>query len=128
MPNPSPTGGWPSESSSCSGSGIAVMISVRPSVFDNPPDPLPIPPVFPAVQTQLARSPLSGMLAGAAQPLRNGGVELRQLHWHYWLPGNAAIPQLNHSNPRYVLAVTMWRKMPLWCANLIGPRIAKNLP
>lgn len=56
------------------------------------------------------------------------GAKPRQLHWHYWLPEYAAIPQLNHSNPKYAMAVKLWRKMPLWCANIVGPPIAKNLP
>jgi hypothetical protein len=56
------------------------------------------------------------------------GAQARQLHWHYALPPGAAIPQLNHSNPKYARAVELWRRMPLWCANLIGPRIAGKLP
>ncbi len=56
------------------------------------------------------------------------GAQPVQLHWHYWLPDAAPIPQLNHSNPKYALAADLWRRMPLWCANLIGPRIARSLP
>jgi serine/alanine adding enzyme len=51
-----------------------------------------------------------------------------QLHWHYWLPQGASIPKLNHSNPKYALAASVWRRMPLWCANLLGPHIVRNLP
>ncbi|MBS0375281.1 MAG: FemAB family PEP-CTERM system-associated protein [Proteobacteria bacterium] len=56
------------------------------------------------------------------------GAEPRQLHWHYWLPEGAALPQLNHANPKYALAVSVWQRLPLWCANLIGPAIAGKLP
>lgn len=56
------------------------------------------------------------------------GAEPLQLHWHYWLPAGAELPRLNHSNPKYALAASLWRKMPLWCANLIGPHIVRNLP
>lgn len=56
------------------------------------------------------------------------GAQPMQLRWHYWLPDGAAIPQLNHSNPKYAVAANLWRRMPLWCANLIGPHIARNLP
>ena len=56
------------------------------------------------------------------------GAQPQQLHWHYWLPGKAAIPKLNHSNPKYARAAALWRRMPLWCANLIGPYIVRNLP
>lgn len=56
------------------------------------------------------------------------GATPRQLHWHYWLPAGAAIPQLNHSNPRYARAAALWRRMPLWCANALGPHIVRHLP
>ena len=56
------------------------------------------------------------------------GAQPLQLHWHYWLPGGAAIPKLNQSNPKYARAADLWRRMPLWCANLIGPHIVRNLP
>jgi FemAB-related protein (PEP-CTERM system-associated) len=56
------------------------------------------------------------------------GAQPVQLHWHYWLPPGKAVPMLNHSNKKYAFAAAAWRKMPLWCANLIGPRIARSLP
>ena len=56
------------------------------------------------------------------------GAQPRQLHWHYWLPAGAQIPKLNHSNPKYARAVALWRRMPLWCANLLGPYVVRNLP
>jgi FemAB-related protein (PEP-CTERM system-associated) len=56
------------------------------------------------------------------------GAAPRQLHWHYWLPQGAALPQLNHANPKYALAVSVWQRLPLWCANLLGPAIAGKLP
>ncbi len=56
------------------------------------------------------------------------GAEPRQLHWHYWLRSGTKVPMLNHVNPKYALAGAVWRRMPLWCANLLGPQIAKNLP
>lgn len=56
------------------------------------------------------------------------GAEPRQLHWHYWLPEGAAVPTLNQSNPKYARAAALWRRMPLWCANIIGPHLIRNLP
>jgi FemAB-related protein (PEP-CTERM system-associated) len=56
------------------------------------------------------------------------GAQPQQLHWHYWLPGNMPIPKLNQSNPKYARAAALWRRMPLWCANLLGPYLARNLP
>ncbi|MDE2261049.1 MAG: FemAB family PEP-CTERM system-associated protein [Gammaproteobacteria bacterium] len=56
------------------------------------------------------------------------GASPRQLYWHYWLPAGAPIPKLNPSNPKYAGAAALWRHMPLWCANALGPRIVRHLP
>jgi FemAB-related protein (PEP-CTERM system-associated) len=56
------------------------------------------------------------------------GAQPMQLHWQYWLRNAGPLPQLNQSNPRYALAAKMWRRLPLWCANLLGPRIIRSLP
>ena len=56
------------------------------------------------------------------------GAVPRQLRWYYWLPEGASIPTLNQSNPKFELAIRAWQRMPLWCANLVGPRILRNLP
>jgi len=56
------------------------------------------------------------------------GAQPLQLHWHYWLPPGKSIPQLNQANPKYALAASWWRRLPLWCANLLGPHIVRNLP
>ena len=56
------------------------------------------------------------------------GAQPEQLRWHYWLPEGASLPKLNHSNPKYEMAIRAWQRMPLWCANLLGPRISRNLP
>lgn len=56
------------------------------------------------------------------------GAEPMQLHWHYWLLKGGELPKLNHSNPKYALAGAVWRRMPLWCANMLGPYLARNLP
>jgi serine/alanine adding enzyme len=56
------------------------------------------------------------------------GAVPHQLHWHYWLPAGATIPKLNNSNPKYALASALWKRLPLWSANLLGPQIARHLP
>lgn len=56
------------------------------------------------------------------------GAVPHQLHWHYWLPAGAPIPKLNQSNPKYARAADIWRRLPLWCANSVGPYIIRNLP
>ena len=56
------------------------------------------------------------------------GAEPHQLHWHYWLPSGVPVPKLNQSNPKYARAAALWRKMPLWSANFLGPKIIRHLP
>jgi serine/alanine adding enzyme len=56
------------------------------------------------------------------------GAQPMQLYWHYWLPEGAAIPKLNAANPKYALASACWRRLPLWCANWLGPHISRSLP
>lgn len=56
-----------------------------------------------------------------------GGQEC-PLFWYYILPKSEDIPQLNPSNPKYKLAIKIWRKLPLFITNSIGPYIIKNIP
>ena len=50
------------------------------------------------------------------------------LYWHYILGTATDIPRLNLDNPKYQRAAALWRRMPLWAANAIGPRLVRNLP
>jgi serine/alanine adding enzyme len=38
------------------------------------------------------------------------------------------MPQLNVDNPKYRLAISAWRKMPLWATRLVGPPVARLIP
>jgi serine/alanine adding enzyme len=50
------------------------------------------------------------------------------LHWVYWVPDGAALPELNVENPRYQLAIRIWQKLPVPITKLVGPSIVKCLP
>jgi serine/alanine adding enzyme len=56
------------------------------------------------------------------------GAEPQQLRWHYWLRDGGAPPQITPNNPKYRLAIALWKKLPLAAANLLGPQIVRNLP
>jgi serine/alanine adding enzyme len=56
------------------------------------------------------------------------GAEPQPLRWHYWLPQGRELPRLNPSNPKYRAAISLWRRLPVPVANLLGPGIVKNLP
>lgn len=51
-----------------------------------------------------------------------------QLYWSYpWLANNE-VPSLNPGSTKYQLAISVWKKLPLWLSNKLGPHIVKNLP
>lgn len=54
--------------------------------------------------------------------------EVRPLFWYYWLAAGTSLPELNPSNPKYDLAVRLWKKMPLAIANRVGPWLVRNIP
>jgi len=56
------------------------------------------------------------------------GAKPIQLFWHYWLRNSQSLPELNPKNPKYEIAIKVWKKLPLAFTNLIGPMIVKNLP
>jgi lipid II:glycine glycyltransferase (peptidoglycan interpeptide bridge formation enzyme) len=56
------------------------------------------------------------------------GATAQQLYWQYYLPDGGEIPQLNVNNPKYQLAIAVWRKMPLWATRVLGPTLARSIP
>lgn len=56
------------------------------------------------------------------------GAKPHPLYWHYWLPNNEPLPEINPNNPKFKLMIAVWQKLPVWLANIIGPPVVKNLP
>jgi len=56
------------------------------------------------------------------------GAKPYPLYWHYWLPNNQPLPEINPNNPKFKIMISVWKKLPLWIANIIGPKIVKSLP
>ena len=50
------------------------------------------------------------------------------LHWVYWVPDGAKLPEINKENSRYRLAIRLWQKLPVAVTKLVGPHIVKCLP
>jgi FemAB-related protein (PEP-CTERM system-associated) len=50
------------------------------------------------------------------------------LFWHYWMANNGSVPQINPGNPKYTMAISLWRRFPVAFANRLGPHIARALP
>lgn len=55
-------------------------------------------------------------------------AEAKQLYWHYHLCRRETIPDLNPDNPKYRLAIQIWRKLPIGLTTAIGPWLANNIP
>ena len=51
-----------------------------------------------------------------------------KLYWHYWLKNGGAIPEINPKNPKYHLAINVWKNLPVSITRLIGPLIVRNIP
>lgn len=56
------------------------------------------------------------------------GAKPYQQYWYYWIAGGGKLPELNPNNPKYRLLIGVWKKLPLWIANFIGPHVVKYLP
>ncbi|BBM85086.1 FemAB family XrtA/PEP-CTERM system-associated protein [Candidatus Uabimicrobium amorphum] len=49
------------------------------------------------------------------------------LNWQYWL-ADGNLPQLNPQSKKFQMAISMWKKLPVGLANIIGPFISLKLP
>jgi FemAB-related protein (PEP-CTERM system-associated) len=56
------------------------------------------------------------------------GAEPVPLCWEYSLLGGAELPNTSPTNPKFGLAVALWKKLPLPVANGIGPMIVRAIP
>jgi serine/alanine adding enzyme len=54
--------------------------------------------------------------------------EENPLPWNYWTQEGNSLPQLRPDNPRFRLAIAMWKHLPLGVANFLGPRIVRAIP
>ena len=58
---------------------------------------------------------------------KNWGFEPRPLAYARWLAPGRAPRDTNPNSAKYRLQVDLWKKLPLWAANRIGPLIARGL-
>ena len=66
--------------------------------------------------------------AGTYRFKQQWGARPRQLYWHYWQKEGGELPSLNPDNPRYALAIKVWKQLPLFITNRLGPLLVRNLP
>lgn len=66
--------------------------------------------------------------SGAEDFKKKWNAGASQLYWYFHRPRGGEVPQLNVDNPKYRLAIQVWRKLPLWVTRVIGPPLARSIP
>ncbi len=66
--------------------------------------------------------------SGGTQFKLKWNAQPEQQHWYFFRPDGGEMPQLNVDNPKYRLAISTWRRLPLWVTRLIGPPVARLIP
>ncbi len=57
----------------------------------------------------------------------NWGTRIVGLDYNFYLRELAEIPYVDPRNPRYSLPIAVWKKLPLFVARAIGPRLMRGL-
>jgi FemAB-related protein (PEP-CTERM system-associated) len=55
-------------------------------------------------------------------------AEVQQLYWYFQRPDGGPMPALNVDNPKYRMAISAWRRLPLWATRVAGPPLARLIP
>jgi FemAB-related protein (PEP-CTERM system-associated) len=50
------------------------------------------------------------------------------LHWEYPLTKDGVMPDATPANPKFRIAIELWKKLPLSLATRLGPRIVRSIP
>lgn len=59
---------------------------------------------------------------------RHFGFEPEPLCYRQFLVRAKELPSLNPTNPKYHRAIELWKKLPLWATNTVGPWIVRGIP
>ena len=51
-----------------------------------------------------------------------------QLYWYYWLRNGTMLPDLTPKNPKYRIAINIWKRLPVSLTQFLGPKIIRNVP
>ncbi|MHB8384578.1 MAG: FemAB family XrtA/PEP-CTERM system-associated protein [Candidatus Binataceae bacterium] len=52
----------------------------------------------------------------------------RPLHWYYWPADRDSVTPLRSDSPKFKLATSVWKRLPLVIANGLGPRLVRSIP
>jgi FemAB-related protein (PEP-CTERM system-associated) len=56
------------------------------------------------------------------------GAKAVPLNWEYRLMDGAALPNASPTNPKFQLAIKLWKKLPVSIATSLGPSIVRAIP
>lgn len=70
----------------------------------------------------------SSVDSNAEQFKKKWNAHAHQLYWQYILNGRRELPELNVNNPKYQLAIAVWKKLPLPVTQWLGPFLARSIP
>jgi len=59
---------------------------------------------------------------------KHWGFVPKPLHYQYDLVGQSAMPDLSPGNPKYRMAISVWKRLPTGIIRLVGPMLARSLP
>lgn len=66
--------------------------------------------------------------AGTFKFKKQWGAKPVQNYWYTIAAPNTPKPEMNPDNPKLKVFIQLWKRLPLWIANLIGPPIIKHIP
>jgi FemAB-related protein (PEP-CTERM system-associated) len=65
---------------------------------------------------------------GAFDFKRHMGFDPTPLPYQYWMTNGEPLPEINPLNPKFRLAINVWRRLPLSVTKILGPRLVKAFP
>ncbi|MGH7495690.1 MAG: FemAB family XrtA/PEP-CTERM system-associated protein [bacterium] len=65
---------------------------------------------------------------GAFDFKRHMGFEPTPLPYQYWMSNGHSLPEINPLNPKFRMAINVWRRLPLRVTKLLGPRLVRAFP
>jgi serine/alanine adding enzyme len=65
---------------------------------------------------------------GTFQFKRQWGAEPLPLRWEYRLFRGVTLPDQSPKNPKFRIAIDLWKRCPLWLTNRLGPHIVRSIP
>lgn len=66
--------------------------------------------------------------SGSEQFKKQWNAESRQLYFYFYRPDGGPMPQINVDNPKFRLAIGIWRHLPIWLVRRLGPHLARSIP